>query len=97
MFRKSYNVASAEKKNDKGKSASSQSYGTMTLKKKAEITNLNNQTTPECHRKKEAFPKKQSTTNSKWVENKTYKEKTPDKKATEKKKEIPSKKEVEKK
>ena len=80
MFRKSYNVISAEKKNDKGKSASSQSYGTMTLKKKSEIRNLNEQTKPEYYKKEEAFPKKKSTTDSKWVQNKTYTEKTCDKK-----------------
>ena len=90
MFRKSYAVASAEKKNDKEKSKSSQSYGTMTLKKKDQIKSLNNQAEPE-YREKRSFPKKTTTVSTKWVDNKTYKEKTPTEKKTDKAQKHPPK------
>ena len=96
MFRKSYAVASAEKKNDKEKSKSSQSYGTMTLKKKDQIKCLNNQAEPE-YREKRSFPKKTTTVSTKWVDNKTYKEKTTTEKKTEKSTKTPTKKKTEKK
>ena len=43
----------------------------MELKKKQEIKNVNEQESPEYHKK--ALPKKVTTT--KWVENKTFKKK----------------------
>ena len=78
MFKKSYNVEKATKK-DKKETESTRSTGstgsTMTLKKKDKIKSMNNHESSEYRKK--AFPKKVSTVSTKWVENKTF---TPTKK-----------------
>ena len=91
MFKKSYNVEKATKK-DKKETESTRSTGstgsTMTLKKKDKIKSMNNHESSEYRKK--AFPKKVSTVSTKWVENKTF---TPtEKKEVEKKKEAEKKK-----
>ena len=78
MFKKSYNVEKATKRNKKEteSTGSTGSTGsTMTLKKKDKIKSMNINESPEY--KKKAFPKKVSTVSTKWVENKTF---TPTKK-----------------
>ena len=96
MFKKSYNVANIQKKNEASSSSSNSSSSstpsTMTLKKKEKIKAMNNQEAPEYRQK--IYPKK---TVTKWVQNKTYAEKTPTKKNEESKKEIPTKKKLERK
>ena len=78
MFKKSYTVEKATKK-DKKETESTRSTGstgsTMTLKKKDKIKSMNNHESSEYRKK--AFPKKVSTVSTKWVENKTF---TPTKK-----------------
>ena len=90
MFKKSYTVEKATKK-DKKETESTRSTGstgsTMTLKKKDKIKSMNNHESSEYRKK--AFPKKVSAVSTKWVENKTF---TPTKK-----KEVEKKKEAEKK
>ena len=91
MFKKSYNVASIQKKNEASSSSSNSSSSstpsTMTLKKKEKIKAMNNQEAPEYRQK--IYPKK---TVTKWVQNKTYTEKSPTKKMKRVRKKYPLKK-----
>ena len=90
MFKKSYSVEKATKKDESSKSSgSSGSSGLMTLKKKDKIQSLNNHESPEYQKKN--LLKKGSTG---WVQNKTFSNK---KKDTPSKKETPSKTDTEKK